>query len=157
MTTSFATLDEFRAASGTDLGAGPWLEVDQDRIQSFADVTEDWQWIHVDVERAERSDLGSTIAHGYLTLSLLPRLSSGIFDFTGMGRVLNYGLDRVRFLSPVRPGDRLRARAELVEATDTGPGVLGRVRYTLDIDGQDRPACVVDALMLALPADQEGD
>ncbi|TGN66078.1 MaoC family dehydratase [Nocardioides eburneiflavus] len=152
MATSFGTLDEFRAASGTHLGAGPWMAVDQERIQSFADVTEDWQWIHVDVDRAARSDMGSTIAHGYLTLSLLPRLSSGIFEFTGAGKVLNYGLDRVRFLNPVRAGDRIRAHAELVEVTDSGDGALGRVRYTLEIDGRVRPACVVEALMLALPA-----
>ena len=152
MTTVFATIHDFKAAAGTDLGAGPWLEVDQERISAFADVTEDWQWIHVDVDRAARSELGSTIAHGYLTLSLLPRLSSGIFDFTGLGRVLNYGLDRVRFLTPVAPGDRLRARAEVVEVTDSGAGALGRVRYTLEIEGKERPACVVDALMLALPS-----
>jgi acyl dehydratase len=94
---------------------------------------------------------GTTVAHGYLTLSLIPRLSSGIFEFTGLGKVLNYGLDRVRFLSPVVPGDRLRARAEVVEVTDSGAGALGRVRYTVEIDGKDRPACVVEALMLALP------
>jgi acyl dehydratase len=153
MTIAFSTIDEFRAAAGTDLGVGPWLGVDQERISAFADVTEDWQWIHVDAERAAASDLGSTIAHGYLTLSLVPRLSSGIFEFTGLGRVLNYGLDRVRFLAPVMPGDRLRARAELLEVTDSGAGALGRVRYTLEIDGKERPACVVDALMLALPSD----
>lgn len=159
MTLVFATIADFKDASGTELGAGPWFEVDQQRISTFADVTEDWQWIHVDVDRAARSPWGSTVAHGYLTLSLLPRLSSGIFDFTGLGKVLNYGLDRVRFLAPVVPGDRLRARAELVEVTDSGEGALGRVRYTVEIDGKERPACVVDALMLALPdaPDDPGD
>lgn len=150
MTTVFSTIDEFRAASGAQLGTGPWFAMDQDRIGAFADVTEDWQWIHVDLERAA-DELGSTIAHGYLTLSLIPRLSTGILDFDGLGRVLNYGLDKVRFLHPVVPGDRLRAHAELVDVTDSGPGALGRVRYTIEIEGKERPACVAEALMLALP------
>ena len=103
MTITFSTIDEFRAAAGADLGAGPWLEVDQERISAFADVTEDWQWIHVDTERAAASDVGSTIAHGYLTLSLVPRLSSGIFDFTGENAetkraLVNWGLGAVAWL-----------------------------------------------------------
>jgi acyl dehydratase len=144
MTTVFSTIEEFRAASGTQLGTGPWFAMDQERIGAFADVTEDWQWIHVD---------GTTIAHGYLTLSLVPRLSAGIFDFGGLGRVLNYGLDKVRFLHPVVPGDRLRAHAEMLDVVDSGAGALGRVKYTIEIEGKERPACVVEALMLALPSD----
>jgi acyl dehydratase len=151
MTTVFSTIAEFKASSGSDLGTGPWFEVDQERIRAFADVTEDWQWIHVDVQRAAH-ELGSTIAHGYLTLSLLPRLSSGIFEFTGPGKVLNYGLDKVRFLHPVVPGDRLRARAVVIDVSDRGAGALGRVRYTLYFFGRERPALVAEALMLALPS-----
>lgn len=152
MTLTLDGIDGVRAATGTDLDPGPWFEIDQPRISSFADVTEDWQWIHVDTERAADSDLGSTIAHGYLTLSLIPRLSSDVFTFASIGRALNYGLDKVRFLSPVRPGDRVRARARIVSAEDSGPGVLARVRYTIEIEDQERPACVVEALMLILPA-----
>ena len=89
MTHVFHGVDEFRAAAGLDLGAGEWFTVTQDRIDGFADVTEDWQWIHVDPERAAASDMGTTVAHGYLTLSLVPRLSSALFTFEGVGRAIN--------------------------------------------------------------------
>ena len=144
-------LDGVRAAVGVELDPGPWFEIDQARISAFADVTEDWQWIHVDPERAAASDVGSTIAHGYLTLSLIPRLSSDVFTFDNIGRALNYGLDKVRFLNPVRPGDRVRAQATVLSADDSGAGVLARVRYAIEIDGAERPACVVEMLMLVLP------
>jgi acyl dehydratase len=151
---TFHSVAEFAGAAGRELGTGPWFAVSQQRIDDFADVTEDWQWIHVDPERAVASELGSTIAHGYLTLSLVPRLSSGIFTFDGIGRAVNYGIEKVRFPASVRPGDRIRARATLVEAVPAGPdgtGALGRVSYTIEIDGGARPACVLDALMLILP------
>lgn len=152
MTHTFHGTAAFAAAAGRDLGHGPWFTMTQQRIDDFADVTEDWQWIHVDTARAAASDLGSTLAHGYLTLSLLPRLSSDIFDFVGIGRAVNYGVDRVRFPAPVRPGDRIRAHASVIEtAPGTGGGVLGRVRYTVEIERSERPACAVDALMLVLP------
>lgn len=154
MVHTFRSPDEFAQAGGRALGTGPWFPLTQARIDDFADVTEDWQWIHVDAERAAASDLGSTIAHGYLTLSLVPRLSAGIFTFDGVGRAVNYGIEKVRFPAPVRPGDRIRAHATLVETRPAGPdgtGVLGRVRYTIEIDGGPRPACVLDALMLVLP------
>jgi acyl dehydratase len=150
----FRSPTEFGEAAGRELGTGPWFPVSQRLIDDFADVTEDWQWIHVDPGRAAASDLGSTIAHGYLTLSLVPRLSSGIFAFDGVGRAVNYGIEKVRFPAPVRPGARIRARATLIETRPAGPhgtGVLGRVRYTIEIDGATRPACVLDALMLVLP------
>jgi acyl dehydratase len=118
MTHTFHGVDEFRTASGRDLGNGPWFTVDQERIDSFADVTEDWQWIHVDPQRAAASNLGRTVAHGYLTLSLIPRLSAGIFEFTGISRGLNYGLDRVRFPAMVHADDRIRAHATLVSTID---------------------------------------
>lgn len=151
MTHTFVGVDGFRAAAGQALGTGPWFEIDQARISGFADVTEDWQWIHVDPERASASDLGSTVAHGYLTLSLVPRLSAGIFEFSGIGRALNYGLDRVRFPASVRPGDRVRATAHLLEVSEAGPGALGKVRYTIEIEGNQKPACVAEALMLVVP------
>lgn len=147
----FHGVDEFRSAAGRELGAGPWFTVDQGRIDAFADVTEDWQWIHVDAERAAESDLDGTIAHGYLTLSLLPRLSADILRFEDVGRAVNYGLDRVRFPTSVRPGQRIRARATLDSVSDAGPGALGCVRYTVEVEGGAKPACVADALMLVLP------
>ncbi|WP_295647588.1 MaoC family dehydratase [uncultured Dietzia sp.] len=153
MTITFRTVEEFRNSAGTDLGAGDWFTVTQDRVDEFADVTEDHQWIHVDTGRAAASELGSTVAHGYLTLSLIPRLSADLFTFDAAGRAINYGLDRVRFPSFVRPGDRLRARGrvEWTRGIDDG-GALGCVRYTIDIEGRDAPACVADALMVAFPA-----
>lgn len=151
---TFHSAEEFAAATGRTLGVGSWLTVTQQRIDEFADVTEDWQWIHVDPDRAAASDLGTTIAHGYLTLSLVPRLSSEVFAFAGVGRAVNYGIEKVRFPTPVRPGDRIRAEATLVETRPAGPdgtGTLGRVRYVIEIEGRDRPACVLEALMLVLP------
>jgi acyl dehydratase len=150
MTRVFRGAAEFRGAAGTDLGASGWLTMEQPRIDGFADVTEDWQWIHVDPVRAADSDLGTTIAHGYLVLSLIPRLSFEIFDFADIDRAVNYGLERVRFPASVRPGDRIRATASLVEVTEHPAGALGRVRYALEIEGGPRPACVAEALMLVV-------
>ena len=150
MTITFRSMDEFRAAEGMELGSGEWFTMTQDRIDSFADVTEDHQWIHVDPERAAASEAGATVAHGYLTLSLIPRLSSELFTFDSAGRAINYGLDKVRFPAFVHPGDRVRARGRIDWTRDIdGGGVLGCVRYTIEIEGQERPACVAEALMVA--------
>ncbi|OAH63945.1 enoyl-CoA hydratase [Dietzia cinnamea] len=152
MTHTFTTVDEFRDAAGLDLGVGDWFTVDQNRIDAFADVTEDWQWIHVDPDRAAATDLGTTVAHGYLTLSLIPRLSSDLFTFDGVGRAINYGLDRVRFPSYVRPGDRVRARGRVAWTRDASDGgVLGCVHYTIEVEGRNAPACVAESLMIAFP------
>lgn len=152
MTHTFTTVDEFRDATGLDLGVGDWFTVDQNRIDAFADVTEDWQWIHIDPDRAGATDLGTTVAHGYLTLSLIPRLSSDLFTFDGVGRAINYGLDRVRFPSYVRPGDRVRARGRVAWTRDASDGgVLGCVHYTIEVEGRNAPACVAESLMIAFP------
>lgn len=152
MTHVFHGVDAFRAAAGLDLGAGDWFVISQDRIDTFADVTEDWQWIHVDTEKAAATDLGTTVAHGYLTLSLIPRLSSELFTFAGIGRAINYGLDKVRFPSYVRPGDRIRARGKVAWTRDAAAGgALGCVHYAIEVEGQDAPACVAEALMVAFP------
>ncbi|WP_314034527.1 MaoC family dehydratase [Dietzia sp. CH92] len=152
MTHTFTTVDEFRDAAGLDLGVGDWFTVDQNRIDAFADVTEDWQWIHIDPDRAGATDLGTTVAHGYLTLSLIPRLSSDLFTFDGVGRAINYGLDRVRFPSYVRPGDRVRARGRVAWTRDASDGgVLGCVHYTIEVEGRNAPACVAESLMIAFP------
>lgn len=144
----FNGVDDFRSAGGEHLGTSPWLEITQERINAFADVTEDWQWIHVDEPRAARSELGRTVAHGYLTLSLIPRLSAGLFDFTGISRGLNYGLNKVRFPTFVHPGDRIRAHAELVSVIEVPAGTQGCVRYTVEVEGKAKPACVAESLMV---------
>jgi len=125
---------------------GEWLTVSQERISAFADVTEDHQWIHVDAERAVDGPFGTTIAHGLLTLSLIPRLIRDLIDVRHADAVVNYGIDGVRFLTPVRSGARVRARTELVEATATERGVRVRLKNTVELDGKDRPALVAETI-----------
>ena len=147
----FPDLDSFCAAVGTDLGVGEWFTVDQARIDAFADVTEDWQWIHVDSERAAEGPYGATVAHGYLTLSLIPRLGGEIFRVEGARMQVNYGSNKVRFPHPVTAGSRIRAVASLVAAEHTPVGVQGVIRYTVEIEGQDKPACVAETVRLLVP------
>ena len=127
---TFNSISELTAAIGEDLGYGDWLEVTQDRIDAFADATGDHQWIHVDPERAKDGPFGATIAHGYLTLSLLPLLAGDIFTVNGPKLVINYGLNKVRFPSPVKVGSRIRANAEIVSIDDSPAGVTMVVRST---------------------------
>ena len=108
---TFTSLDELAGAAGEDLGSTDWLEVSQDRVDLFADATDDHQWIHVDAERAAAGPFGGTIAHGFLTLSLIPFFASQLFDFETPGARLNYGLNKVRFPNPVKVGARVRASA----------------------------------------------
>jgi acyl dehydratase len=139
---------------GQELALSDWLEVTQDRIDRFADATDDHQWIHVDVGRAKAGPFGATIAHGYLTLSLVAGFSQRNLCFDDETMSINYGLERVRFPSPVRSGSRVRARFALAacEPVPDGPG--GRpglklvVRATIEIEGSDKPACVADAVRL---------
>ena len=145
---SLGTIQEF---VGRELGVSDWLTVDQDRINEFADCTGDHQWIHVDVERARReSPLGSTIAHGFLILSLLPQWQYALGTVPAdVVQAFNYGLDRVRFIAPVRAGSRLRDRVVLLAAEDRGPGrVLVTMRNTVEIDGEEKPAMVADSLAM---------
>ena len=145
---SFRTVPEF---VGRTLGVTEWLAIDQARISQFADCTDDQQWIHVDVERAEReSPVGSTIAHGYLTLSLLARFTYEVgLVPADVGQALNYGLDRVRFMTPVRTGARIRDRVSLLAAEDRGPGrLLVKAQHTIEIEGEERPAMVAEALAM---------
>ncbi len=141
--------EDVKALIGTELGVGDWLEVTQDRIDQFAEATGDHQWIHVDPERAAQGPFGTTIAHGYLTLSLIPSLGGGGLPVTGAKMGINYGLDRVRFIAPVKVGSRVRARRKLVDVTE-GEGFLQlKVEVTVEIDGQDRPAAVAETLSRA--------
>ena len=144
----FSSLDEFAAAKGQHLGNSEWHEVPQAQISMFADVTGDQQWIHVDQERAARGPFGATIAHGYLTLALLPVFMSEIVSIDGLARCVNAGLDRVRFPSPVRAGSRVRAGATLRDIRETGPGKLAYARVIIEVDGEKRPACIADTVML---------
>ncbi|GAB41685.1 MULTISPECIES: MaoC family dehydratase [Gordonia] len=141
---TFNSISELTAAIGEDLGYGDWLEVTQERIDAFADATGDHQWIHVDPERANDGPFGATVAHGYLTLSLLPLLAGDIFTVNGPKLVINYGLNRVRFPSPVKVGSRIRANAEIVSIDDSPAGVTMVVRSTVQIDGVEKPACVAE-------------
>jgi acyl dehydratase len=154
MSRTIRGVEEFRSLVGTELGVSEWFDITQERIDAFADVTEDWQWIHLDHERAVAEGLGGTVAHGFLTLALMPRLSAQIFEFADIGRAVNYGMDKVRFPAPVHPGDRIRLAARMVDATEVdGGGVLGKVAYLVEIEGRERPACVTETLMVVFPPD----
>ena len=133
---TFHGRDELVASLGRELGPGEWLEIGQDRIDGFADVTGDHQWIHVDADRSATGPYGATVAHGFLTLSLLPLLLDGLRRVEGTRMGLNYGLERVRFPNVVRSGTRVRARSTLVDATDVGDDGLQLVtRVTVEVEG----------------------
>ncbi|MCA4761186.1 MaoC family dehydratase [Mycobacterium sp. SMC-2] len=131
---------------GQELGVGNWKEIDQQRIDAFADVTEDQQWIHVDTDRAKaESPYGATVAHGFLTLSLIPKLSKDTYRVDNAKMGVNYGLNKVRFLAPVTAGSRIRVRSELAAADMVNDNTVNlTVRHTLEIEGSDRPAAVVE-------------
>ena len=152
MAYSFDTIQDY---VGKELGVSNWVQIDQERVNQFADCTGDHQWIHIDAEKAEKySPFGTTIAHGYLTLSLLPMLTGelGVIP-SGVSQVFNYGTDKVRFLSPVKVGARIRNRAVLMSAQGKGPGrVLIKVQNTMEIEGEDKPAMVAETLAMALLA-----
>ena len=145
-----APLDEIRARVGSEIGASDWILVDQQRIDAFADTTEDRQFIHVDPALAAQTPFGGTIAHGFLTLSLLSRMAADVMlvpDTTKMA--VNYGLDRVRFVAPVRSGSRVRGRFTLDALEDKAPGqLLARHTVTVDIEHQDKPALTAQWLGL---------
>jgi acyl dehydratase len=147
---TFTDTDQLQAAIGEDLGATDWVEIDQDRVNLFADATDDHQWIHVDEERANAGPFGGTIAHGYLTLSLIPWLSSQIFTMNTPGARLNYGLNKVRFPTPVKVGARIRGRASIVALTDVPAGKQLTVAYTIEVEGEPKPACVAETVVLLL-------
>ncbi|WP_125776537.1 MaoC family dehydratase [Antribacter gilvus] len=131
---------------------GEWFTVDQDRIDAFADATEDHQWIHVDPARAAEGPFGATVAHGFLTLSLLPHLASALIEVGGIAMAMNYGLDKVRFLNPVTAGSRVRASTEITGAEPTSMGVRLSSTVTVEIEGADKPALVAQTLSLYVPA-----
>ena len=146
------SIDDATGLVGSELGVSEWLEIDQKRVNDFADVTGDHQWIHVDVERAKaESPYGAPIAHGFLTLSMIPALSKDNFRVQNAQLVINYGLNKVRFLSAVPVGSRIRVRSELADAVAKDPGTVDlTVRHTIEIDGVEKPAAVAEMIARVL-------
>jgi acyl dehydratase len=140
-------IDELKAAEGETLGTSGWHRVTQEDIDTFADVTGDHQWIHVDVERARETPFGGTIAHGYYTLSLAPRFMEQIVAFKGFAFGLNYGLGRVRFPAPLPVGSNVRATIQIAGVADIGGGVQATLAYTFEGEGIDKPVCVAETLV----------
>jgi acyl dehydratase len=143
----FDSLAEFTAAVGTEIGPGEWLEIDQDRVNTFADATGDHQWIHVDVEKAKAGPFGGPIAHGLLTLSLVPLLTHDLYRVDGIKMGVNYGYNKVRFITPVPVGSKLRATAKIAEIIEVPGGIQATVGCTVEIDGAPKPACVVESIV----------
>lgn len=139
-------LAEVEPLVGSEFGVSDWVTIEQSRIQQFADATGDHQWIHVDPDRAAEGPFGGTIAHGYLTLSLLPRYAPTP-EVAGVRMGINYGLDRVRFITPIPVGGRIRFRTMILEAAEFPGGVQLKLKVTVELDGADKPACVVESLV----------
>lgn len=145
--TRFSGIDDAKSRIGQEIGISDWLSIDQARVNGFADVTGDQQWIHVDVERAGReSPFGGPIAHGYLTLSLLAKFAGECIAVDGIKLAVNYGLNRVRFASPVKVGSRVRARFTLAAVEDIAGGAQMLWQATIDIEDNDKPACIAEML-----------
>jgi acyl dehydratase len=151
MTKVFDRPQDLTGAEGTQLGPTEWLAIDQARVDGFAEVTEDRQWIHVDVERAKAGPFGGTIAHGYLTMSLVNHFLPQLIEVRGFTHAVNVGADRLRFLNPVRVGARIRGRGEIVGVEEIKGAVQSVVRVTVEIEGEDKPACVVDTISRYYP------
>lgn len=143
----FNGLAELVAAEGAELGPTEWLEITQDRVNLFADATEDHQWIHVDPERAADGPFGGTIAHGLLTLSLLPHFTHQLYTVDNVTMAINYGYNKVRFITPVRVGSRLRARAVLASVAQLDNAVQATLSTTVEIEGADKPAAVAESIV----------
>ena len=146
MATEFVDAAALTGAVGRDLGSTEWLEVTQERIQQFADATNDRQWIHVDIERARQGPFGVPIAHGYLTLSLLSHFLPQLLSVPSAKMAINYGCNKVRFPAPVPVGSRIRGSGKIVEATEVPGGVQVVVRVAVEVEGGGKPACVADAV-----------
>jgi acyl dehydratase len=147
------TIEDAQALIGTEVGVSDWVLIDQARINKFADATDDHQWLHVDPERAARDlPIGSTIAHGYLTLALIPALIDNFVEFVGLERVINYGINKARFKAMVPVGSRVRLRAVLNSARKRAGALQLILNCTVEVEGQAKPACVVETIgMYFLP------
>jgi acyl dehydratase len=149
--TMFESIDELRDAAGTDLGYSEWITIDQDRINKFADATGDHQWIHVDPERAAAGPFKTTIAHGYLTLSLLPLITSDRMKVGGVRMAVNYGVNKVRFPSPVPVGSRIRGHVVISSVEEVTGGLQVTATTTMEREGGDKPVCVVESVARFYP------
>lgn len=143
---TIAGIPALKQLVGEELGVSDWREISQAKVDAFADLTDDHQWIHVDVERARESPFGGTIAHGFLTVALAPSFMDELFAITDVSMGLNYGLDRVRFPSPLPVGSRVRMRATLVGVDDIPGGIQTKMIFTFEIEGGDKPVCVAESL-----------
>jgi acyl dehydratase len=139
-------LDEIRALVGKDLGHSAWLEISQERVNLFADATEDHQWIHVDPGRAAAGSFGTTIAHGYLTLSLVIPLFNDLLQVEGISMGINYGLDKLRFPAPVKVGSKIRLGAAVAQVGDVPGGLQALIDMTIEIEGEAKPALAARAI-----------
>ena len=146
------SIDDATAAVGSELGVSDWQEIDQKRINDFADATGDHQWIHIDAQRAKtESPYGTTIAHGFLTLSMIPALTKDNYRVENAKMAINYGLNKVRFIAAVPSGGRIRARSELVDATKVDDNTVNMtVKNTIELDGSDKPAAVAETIVRVL-------
>ena len=144
-------LSELPGLVGQEVGVSDWLEITQDRVNRFADATGDHQWIHVDIERATK-ELGGPIAHGYLIVSLIPFLARNIVVYQGVGRGINYGSNKVRFTNTVPVGSRIRMRLKVLSCEARGPGLQVINQCTIEVEGQERPACVAETIAILYPA-----
>jgi acyl dehydratase len=147
----FENVDAFAAAKGEHLGYSDWHTITQEQVNLFAEATGDHQWIHVDVERAKQGPFGGTIAHGYLTLSLIPRLAQQIYTVENLTMGINYGSNKIRFPATVPVGSRVRAGSELLDVVDAKLGKQFIVRTAVEIEGGDKPACVAETVVLLVP------
>jgi acyl dehydratase len=147
----FTGLDQLAEAVGTHLGHSDWHEITQEQVQQFADATGDHQWIHLDVERAKTGPFGGTIAHGYLTLSLIAMLSPEVYRVDGLSMGVNYGTGKVRFPAPVLVGSRVRAGVEVLALEPASLGSLLTTRVTVEVEGGAKPACVAEVLAVLVP------
>jgi acyl dehydratase len=147
---TFDGIEALAAAEGEHLGYSEWVEIDQERVDTFADATGDHQWIHVDPRRAADGPFGGTVAHGYLTLSLVPRFVADVMQIDGLTMRLNYGLNKVRFPAPVKVGSRVRGGVTVVSVTP-GEGAQLVLRTLVEIDGEDKPACVAETVTVLVP------
>ncbi len=151
MTRIFETPAALIGSEGTTLGPTDWLAIEQDRVNGFADVTGDHQWIHVDAERAKDGPFGGTIAHGYLTMSLVNYFLPQLIEVRGFAHAVNVGADRLRFLAPVRVGARIRGVGEIISIEEIKGAIQSVVRVTVEIEGSEKPACVVDTISRYFP------
>jgi acyl dehydratase len=138
--------EELSSRIGQEIGVGEWVQISQARIDGFADATGDHQWIHVDEDKAKAGPFGTTIAHGFLTLSLIPAIAPSV-DVPGVRMAINYGLDRVRFITPVPVDSRVRARSVLREVSEVRGGVQLKTEVTIELEGSEKPACVAETLV----------